>query len=181
MSEEDARRLLSSFGLTAAEVDVYLFVAKHSGLKCSQIAKGMRKNRARVYRTLKNLELMGMVERTVSSPVNFVTVPLEKIIDLQIKLKEEEESLLEQARKTVVKDFTGIESKIDIDFEKFSIIEGRKNIYPRIFQMIENSKKEVFILIGDECLFTAIQIQLYERLLKKVLKSKVKLWILRHP
>ena len=147
MSEEGVRKLLSSFGLAAGEVNIYVFIAGYSGLTCGQIAKNMKKNRSRIYATLKRLEIKGMVERTIDPPARFFAVPIEKILDLNIERRRQEASCLEHSRKEAIDFWTNARKKRVISSqERIALIEGYRNIYPKVFRMIKDSRKEFLIL-----------------------------------
>jgi sugar-specific transcriptional regulator TrmB len=180
LSEEVVRKLLSSIGLAAGEVNVYTFIAGYSGLTCGQIAKNMKKNRARIYATLKRLETKGMVERTIDPPARFVAVPIEKILDLNIERKRQEASCLEHSRKEAIDFWTNARKKRVISSqERIALIEGYRNIYPKVFRMIRDSRKEFLFLVGDSCLFEGVQIELNRSLLRKALNSNVRIRVLR--
>jgi len=87
LSEGTIEGVLSSFGLTEGEVEMYLFLAKHGVLKCGEIAKGMKRHTAQIYRVLKVLQSKGLVESTLEVPTRFAAVSLETIIDQRIKAK----------------------------------------------------------------------------------------------
>ena len=181
MSVDNAKRLLSNLGLTTGEAEVYTFVASHGNLKCGEISKNIRKNRARVYRTLKTLECRGMVERTIDSPARFIVVPIKKILDLNIERKIGEVLMLKESRKDAQNFWANIKKRESpFQFERFAVIENRKNIYPKVFQMIEDSKEEALVMIGDTFMVNAVRLQLNECILRKASKSKARIRILRN-
>ena len=89
--------------------------------------------------------------------------------------------LLENSRKDAVEFWTNARrKKITISHERIAFIEGYQNIYPRIFQMIKDAKKEILLFISDHCLFEGIKIELNKALMRKAVKSNTKIWILRN-
>jgi sugar-specific transcriptional regulator TrmB len=94
MSEETIKKVLREFVLTDRELEVYIFLARHQALKGGDIARGLGAYRAEVYHALKGLQSSGMVEKTLESPVQFVAVPFDKIIELHIKAKRREAALM---------------------------------------------------------------------------------------
>jgi sugar-specific transcriptional regulator TrmB len=181
LDKESGKLLLSNLGLNIGESEVYSFIARHPGLKCSEISKRIGKNRTIIFRTLRNLESEGMVERTANSPARFTVVPIGKILDLSIARKQNETILLKKSRKDLLDYWNSIKkTKNHFCIERFAIIEGRKNIYPKMFQMIEKSKKEILIFISDTLMSNSVRLQLNECILRKSSKKNVKIRLLNN-
>ena len=172
MSEQIIKKVLREFELTDRELEVYIFLSKRQPLKGRDIARGMETQRAEVYRSLKSLQGRGMVETTLESPARFVAVPFDKIIDSRIKSKRREAALLKASKKDLLGHWrsiskTGIESPV----ERFVVIEGDDKIFPRIFQMIENARKEVVFVISPSTFIRAAQVEIDKLLFEKTKES----------
>lgn len=166
-------KIFSDLCLTKGEIAIYTLLAKHRPLKCDEIAKSLCESRAKVFRILKVLETAGMVEKTIQKPARFVVVPLESILDLFIKRKQQEASLLEESRKTARDLWTNLaQNKNYVDLDRFAVIEGRKSIYPKMLQIIEKTKTELLVLICDNSFSENNWLQLNESLRKKISKSE---------
>jgi len=59
LSNKTAKELLTDFGLTNKEAEVYLFLAKYETLRGGEIAKQKKIARSLVYRILKSLQNKG--------------------------------------------------------------------------------------------------------------------------
>ncbi len=60
MGEETIKNVLKNLELTDKEAEVYIFLSKQGVLKCSEIAKGIKRHKAQIYRILKILETKGL-------------------------------------------------------------------------------------------------------------------------
>ena len=148
LTEETLKDALKNFGVTRKEADVYLFLAKRWALKTGQIAKQMKKNKGQIYRLLTNLQEKGLVETTLESPIRFVAVPLEKILDSFIQSKRKEFELVEKRKKDLLKDWKNInKAALNSPVEKFAVIEGSNKISLKISQMIKNTKNQLSAIL----------------------------------
>ena len=70
MAEENLRKALKDFGLTDLEVEIYLLISKHGASNGADVAHSLRKDKAQIFRTLKNLQTKGFVELPLRSPLD---------------------------------------------------------------------------------------------------------------
>jgi len=144
LGEETLNRVLKGFGLTDSEVEVYLFVSKHSAISGTDVARLIDKDKAQVFRTLKSLQSKGLVEATLEVPMRFAPVEFEKILEYTIKAKKDEAALIESTKEQLLDYWKGINKKsLDISLEKFVVIEGRHKIYSKISQMVAEAKNQL--------------------------------------
>lgn len=175
----NAKDVLRDFGLTRKEADVYVFLAKYEISTGGEIAKHTKIARSLVYRILKNLQAKGLVETTLDSPIRFVAVPFEKALDLIIKTKQEEVLLIEKTRRDLIENWrTTSEIRPKSETEKFMIIEGNKNIYPRISQMMKEAKQSFYGILPIPSLVRAEQFGVFDSVFKHPAKSTTNFWII---
>jgi len=175
VSQKTAKNVLRDFGLTNKEAEVYIFLAKYEILTGGEIAKQTKIARSLVYRILKSLQTKGLVEPTLESPTRFVALPFEKALDLIIKTKQEEALLVERARKDLLEDWKTIsKAKSKLKYEKFVVIEDSKKIYPKILQMIKETKTQFSGILTVSCLVRAEQFGVFEAAYNHPLKSEIK-------
>ena len=98
LSSGNIFKFLTNFGLTEKETEIYIFLAKHGVQRSGEIAKGIKTHRAEIYRMLKSLQIKGLVESTLESPIRFTIVPFETALDSFIQTKKGE------ARDSILKD-----------------------------------------------------------------------------
>lgn len=158
---------LKDFGLTDKESVIYIYLAKSCFQKAGIISKRLRMHKAQVYRILGNLRNKGLVVSTFEVPMRFEAVPFERFLDLMIKTKKEEVTLLEGKRDELMAHWraNNIECPA-FPLGRFMIIEGRKKLYSIIFQMIERAEREVLGIIDCLGITQAVQMGLLN-ILKK--------------
>jgi sugar-specific transcriptional regulator TrmB len=158
LTEEKVREVLKDLGATAKEAEIYIFLAKHGTLKAREISKRAKTHKALVYRILASLENKGLVTPTLEAPARFTTVNFETLIDLNIKAKREEAALLENKKKELLDYWKNInQTKLEQALEKFTVIDGRNRIYPRISQMIKETKEQFCAVASVPSLLLAEQ------------------------
>ena len=175
MGEETVKRVLRNLDLTEKEAEAYIFVSKHGVLKCGEIAKGMKKHKAQIYRILKILQTKGLVEPTLEAPARFTAVPFETVLDLSIKAKRDEASQMEITKNEVLNYWKSIhQPRIETSLEKFVVIEGNNKIYPKISQMIKETKKHLSAIATVPGLLRADQYGILDMIFTHPLKSAIK-------
>jgi sugar-specific transcriptional regulator TrmB/pimeloyl-ACP methyl ester carboxylesterase len=175
VSQKTIKRVLKDFGLTENAIEVYLFLAKHGTLRGGEIAKQTKIDRSLVYRILKRLKGKGLVEPTLEAPTRFMAVSIEKALDIIIKSRQDEALSIERSRKDLLEDWRTIsEKRPQTESEKFVLIEGNKNIYPKIAQMINETKQQFYAILPVSCLVRAEQFGVFEVAYNHPLKSNIK-------
>lgn len=144
LGEEQLKSTLIDFGCTSKEAQIYLFLAKTGILKGSEVSKYTKTNKAETYRILKNLQGKGLVESTMESPTRFSVVPLDKIIDTQIKERQAETSRIQNAREQLLTYWNSIKrTELELTLEKFVVLDKNK-INLKIGEMMRGSKNSFF-------------------------------------
>lgn len=165
---------LKDFGLTDKESEVYIFLAKSCMQKAGTISKQLRMHKAQVYRILTNLRSKGLVKSTFEVPMRFEAVPFEVFVDLMIKAKKEEATLLEEKRDELLAQWNSITIECPaFRLGRFMIIEGRNNLFLMTFQMIEKAEKEILLITDSSGLTQAVQMGLPDILEKTESKFRV--------
>ena len=174
MSEENIKKILKDFGLTETEGNLYLFLARHGALKGTEIARRVKKDKAQVYHVLKNLQAKGLVEATLEAPIRFTAVPFEKVVETAIKAKRDEAARIEGIKQELFDYWKNTSRAIpEAPLEKFLVIKGNKKIYPKIFQMINETKSHLSAVLTVKGLLRADQFGLLDAAFNHPLKSQV--------
>jgi sugar-specific transcriptional regulator TrmB/pimeloyl-ACP methyl ester carboxylesterase len=175
VSQKTIKKVLKDFGLTDNAIEVYLFLAKLGPLRGGEIAKQTKIDRSLVYRILKRLKGKGLVEPTLESPTRFMAVSIEKALDIIIKSRQNEALSIERARKDLLEDWSTISEKMpQAESEKFVLIEGNKNIYPKMAHMINETKQQFYAMLPVSCLVRAEQFGVFDATYNHPLKSRIK-------
>lgn len=174
MTEEKIRAVLRDFGVTKKEAEIYLFLAKHGSLTGGEITKRSKTHKAGVYRTLASLQRKGLVTPTLESPARFTAVNFESLIDLNIRAKQEEARKLESARKELLGYWRNIrQPTAEPTMEKFTVIEGNRKIYPKISQMITETKSQLSTISTVQGLLRAETLGLFDVMLSHPLRKQI--------
>ncbi len=102
MGEQNFKDILSNYGLTEKEIQLYVFLSKFGALKTGEIAKQTKTNKGEIYRLLKTLEEKGVVESTLDLPARHNAVSFDKILDTTIRAKREEATNIEKTKSELV-------------------------------------------------------------------------------
>jgi sugar-specific transcriptional regulator TrmB len=173
--KETIRDTLSKIGLSEKEIEVYIFLGKSEPKKMLDIARHLKMNKGQAYRLLKGLQKKGILESTLEYPTRFVAVPFEAVLDAFIKSKREEVFRIEETKKDLIDDWNNIHKKtLDLSFEKFGVIEGEKQIFHKISQMIKETQKEFFAVSSVYGLSRAENYNIFEDVAGHSLKDKIK-------
>ncbi|MGZ4850399.1 MAG: TrmB family transcriptional regulator [Candidatus Bathyarchaeia archaeon] len=129
MSDETIKEILKDFGLTATEIEVYLFLSKHGVLKGAEIARQIKKDKGQIYHLLKSLQTKGLVNSTLETPVRFTPIPFEKIVELNIKTKRDEAAHIENTKQELLNYWASInKNKLELSpTSKRLIVEKTPN------------------------------------------------------
>jgi len=151
IKEKNIIEVLRDYGLTEAEAEVYIFLAKTGVQKARDISSSLNMNKAQSYRILKDLETRGIVEQTLETPSRFTAIPFEKLLDVIIRGKRDEVDSLEDKKV----DFLAYWRSMTVDrtsspsTERVMVLEGRRNVYSRIFEMIGEANREFLTLTTE--------------------------------
>jgi sugar-specific transcriptional regulator TrmB len=174
LGEEQISNTLKDFGLTEKEILIYIFLAKHGLLKGGDVSKYTKTNKAEVYRVLRNLQNKGLIESTLQSPTRYAAVSLEKIIDRQIKAKQDEAAKIEKAREELMNYWSALShTEIEPFPQKFVVIEGKKRVFSKISQMIRETNHQFSIISSFRNLMQAYEHGLFDSFLDRTKKSDV--------
>src|SRR4030065_1760632 len=137
-----------SFGLTRMDAQLYILLAKKGPQKAVEIGKALKMSKPQLYRSIKNLEGRGIVSATLEHPAKFSALPFEKALDLLAKAKMQKALEEAQRIKETKDDLLANWQALNIsDYKdasaKFTVVEGRNNIYARIQQMITETKYRI--------------------------------------
>ena len=149
MIEVDIIETLEVFGLTSREAETYVFLAKRGPQPVSFLARSLKLDRVYTYRLIKGLQKKGFVETVLENPTHYAVVPFEKLIESFIQIKKSEIKIFEQQKNALLSFWKSLDiHEPNYSLAKFSIISGRNQLYSRITQMINETQKEICMLIS---------------------------------
>ncbi len=179
MTEDRIREAFRDFGVTEKETVIYTYLAKHGALRGGEISKGSKTHKALVYRILESLQSKGLITKTLEAPARFVAVNFETVVDLKIKAKREEATLLENTKKELLSYWKNIrQTTAEPTLEKFAVIEGNHKIYPRISQMIKETEKQLSVVATFPGLMRSEKFGVLDAAFDNPLRSMIRLRLL---
>jgi pimeloyl-ACP methyl ester carboxylesterase len=161
--------------LTRKEAEVYIFLAKHGVLSGGEIAKLTKTHRPHIYRILNILQKKGFVQSTLEAPIRFSSVPFEKVLDENIKFKQQEAVSLEKSKNGLLADWNKIyATRIEPGVGKFIVIEGSRKIYSKISQLTKEARRQFSAILTVQGLARMEQFGVVDAIYTHPLRSKIK-------
>ena len=154
LSLDKLKDQLSTFGLTANQCKVYIFLGKYGSKTAPEVCKALKLPRTETYHLLTTLQNKGIVAATFQHPIRFSALPLTKAVWVLVNAEKERVRGLETQEKDIVElwnmipDFHAAEPT-ESEEDKFQMLQGSNQIHGKIKEMIHNSKEE-FLVLGSE-------------------------------
>jgi sugar-specific transcriptional regulator TrmB len=147
-SIEQNAETLSSFGMTVKQAKVYLSLVFLGTAAVGEISKHSKVRREEVYRILPKLEKMGLIEKTLSTPVKLKATSVENALEILIKNEEEKAknriAELSEKKAEFLKHFqtSSKESKMG-DGEQFSLTSEKAVALSKIKALIDSAQTQI--------------------------------------
>lgn len=173
MGEETIKTVLKNAGLTEKESIIYISLAKNEPLEGAEIAKLTKKDKAQVFRIIKNLQAKGFVESTLDYPARYTVTPFENILETVVKSKQEEITSIEKAKGQLVH-YLKKKNQIEPSLEKFVIIKGNRKIYSRISKIFKETKNQLSVAMTFRTFVTADRLGVFDSAFKAPRRAQSK-------
>jgi sugar-specific transcriptional regulator TrmB len=111
LSKEWMLKTLVKLGFTETDVKVYVYLATEGPRKASDITEALRIYKQQLYRSLKNLQSKGIINASPEYPARYSAVLFEKILDLLIEAKTEQQQALQKSKKELLSTWQSITKK----------------------------------------------------------------------
>ena len=159
--EKDGAKVLHELGFTKTQANLYLSLLKIGKSDAKTLATHSNIHRTEVYRTLEELQKMGLVDKEIDQPIRFLAVP--PAVGLLDSINKKREEIENTAQKTVdfIRLFGQMPKSVDNSQEySIRVIDGRKRITQKIKEQHRKVQRTVDIItilprwlqILDECL-----------------------------
>lgn len=148
MSVDNIVELLQSFGLTRAQAQIFVHLTKRGASSISALSSTLKTNRMNVYRNLKKMQNMGIVDVIPGKPMKFSAVPVALALDILLSVTKNKVLEMENKRTKILEEFSKLSSQQqEYTVEsKFRVHCGRRNVYSVMMQMLEKSEREACLL-----------------------------------
>ena len=151
MSEFSEQQVLVNLSLTLVQAKIYLALIKLDSLTTAEISKISKIARPDVYPNLSKLQLLGIVEKIIESPVKYKAIPINQCLSILLeakkaqyeKIKAETEILLAsiKTRKPNNKHKEAVNPQ-------FMLIPQGKTVIDRIRTAIKNAQLSIDLVLS---------------------------------
>ncbi|HKW05034.1 MAG TPA: helix-turn-helix domain-containing protein [Nitrososphaerales archaeon] len=149
---------LLDFGLTHVQVKVFVHLMSSDGLSTSEISKMIGVHRSDIYRALKRLIELGLIEMSVGSPSRYYTAEPTKAVRLLLESKRDELMHLESKTDSLIEwletQRDAIQSQIPKKEEgpsAFRLVKGNA-VIPRVLGGIQSARSEIIKVVSGPAL-----------------------------
>jgi sugar-specific transcriptional regulator TrmB len=144
--------MLQKLGLSKNEIRVYIFLARSSERKASEISEALTLHRTETYRILRDLEKRGLVASVFEKPLKFIATPFERAIESLIEAKKLRIQQLERKKQGLIDVWLSLPHP-EVEEERkevFQILEGEEQVDFKSNEIVQFSQKEVSIFASEE-------------------------------
>lgn len=177
---DDDIKTLTRLGLTSRQSKVYLMLSIKEKATINTLASSARMDRANVYRTIKQLLDLGLVESFITNPATFKALPISEGIMLLLERRKGEYEQSEVQAKELLKRHR--QSNINSENEgktQFALVPGGKLTYRKLAELADSSQtSHNGIIYGTDLERRAdFFVTLFRKLLLKGVKIEVAIFL----
>jgi sugar-specific transcriptional regulator TrmB len=127
--EDEDTQLLTEIGFTKTQAKLYLTLLKLGKTEGKTLSKLTSAPKPVVYRTLNELQNMGLVSREIARPYKFKATPLKQGLQILMTRKREQyEEHMEKTERFLLKKESYPEENLEDHEYRFYIVEGKEKI-----------------------------------------------------
>lgn len=108
MSLERVLKTLEGLGLSKTDAKVYIYLAKKGPTDGRQLVIDLQVKKQQLYPILGNLKNKGLVSSTGRKPALFSAIAFEEVIELLIKIKDEQVKVIKQTKRELLENWRSI-------------------------------------------------------------------------
>jgi sugar-specific transcriptional regulator TrmB len=142
--KEDDVKALTDLGLSPRQASVFLVLSRLKSSNARTIATASRQARQDVYKVLDELLQLGLIEKELSTPTKFTTIPIHDACSILLRRKVRNAAYLRRETKVLERNIQAIdvEPVHDEDRNMLLVSEG-ETIVLRMKKSIENTRKSI--------------------------------------
>jgi len=175
---------LTRFGLTHLQAKTYVVLLRLGTSRAGEIAREAKINRAEVYRLIKDLQKLGLVEVSLTRPVTFTPVAPDRAITALVARMKDHLTQLEATGNEVQMYLSSIERKKAEEEEeeeervRLSPIVGIQRISDKAVGMASRAQKSLLLAASFEEFQRYVLIVEWPKLVKSLVRKRVQTKIL---
>jgi predicted transcriptional regulator len=102
MSEKRITDALKGLGLSSSDAQVYIFLAQDGPCTFHKITKDLKLKDSVIDVSIKELQSIGVVRRSIEKPIEFIAMPFNELIDLFIEVKKEQAKTMTESKQKIL-------------------------------------------------------------------------------
>ncbi len=144
--------ILSDSGLSDREIAVVNVLANNSSMRASEVAKELGTTRLDAYKSLEELQDIGIVSVIADRPMKFSCPRIDKVVEHLIQIRKGQLARIEMSYNEVkshVEDSKYVYEKPEDDGNpRFTILKERIRILNRLENLAESSESDLVLILG---------------------------------
>jgi len=144
--------ILSDSGLSEREIAVIHALSGGSSMRASEVAKKIGTTRLDAYKSIEELQNIGIVSVIADRPMKFSCPRLDRVVEHLIEIRKGQLSRIETSYKEFKSHIEDsrfeYEEPEDDDNPRFTILKERVRILNRLEKMAENSENDMVLILG---------------------------------
>ena len=140
-------KVLTDLGLKKPEAKIYFYLSKRGAKQAHEIVKSLKMKKQQLYPSIKSLQNKAIIKSSLDRPARFSAIPFEKVLDLFARAKMEEAKMIQQNKEKILSDWHSVNlPSPERSSVFFNVIKGKKYVYSKIQQMIQETANQISII-----------------------------------
>ena len=148
----DWNQILSDSGLAEREIAVIGALSGKPNMRASEVAKDLGTTRLEAYKSLEELQDIGLVSVIADRPMRFSCPRIDKAVEQIIDIRRGQLTRIERSfneiQSSIEKSNFVPEDTTDLENPKFTILKERVRILNRLEKMAQNAEKDMVLIVG---------------------------------
>jgi len=154
---EEEIQLLTKIGLTKTQAKIYLTLLKNGNVRARTLAEIANSPRPLVYRSLDELQKMGLVEKQINTPHKFVATPPEHALQILMQNKFQRLEKLQDETNYFLRKFEKNQTRLPLKRNpEFKIVDGRRRILQIIKTQHKMAQQRIHIITTFQRFYSAL-------------------------
>jgi sugar-specific transcriptional regulator TrmB len=180
--KQDEVHALTDLGLTLRQAKVYTALLDSGNSTIKTISQISRIARPDIYRTTRELQILGLIEKIIDKPVRFKATPINAGISILLNCKIQEINRARQEAKELLNKYMEQTKNVAIqdDTNQFVLIPEKKSLILRLKKAIIDAKSGIDVVCPKEAFPRGLLTlaESYEKAIRRGVKIR---WIIEKP
>ncbi|MCW4006249.1 MAG: helix-turn-helix domain-containing protein [Candidatus Bathyarchaeota archaeon] len=145
---EDDIQTLVRLGLNGVQAKIYLGLLRTGLAKAQEIAKASGVARPDVYRTLAQLQEIGLVEKMVTTPIKFKALPINYGLQMLLKQREKENTDIQKKASQLIKSYQNTDENLvpQTSDAQFVLIPKKETIVHTVQEIAKKTQTHMYFM-----------------------------------